>query len=280
MVRLIDWLIDWLDIDNFNHPAEIIVEIRSTSCDCIPESVPSHRNVLNNVPAATARLIEAYRSHGHKIAAIDPLGLWTPAKYITHYPHSISISIPFFKMYVRLIAAIICRDAPELNPSLYGYDTADVLVETDGYLGLPAKAPLNDLLSALHETYCQQISVEFQHLWQLEEREWFAQRFEELSRTAVPADLRRRMGTLMLQTQVYIFFHFFSRFFSLVSAFFTTFIHWEKRNVSCLDDLCIFITGVRSFSRQQVSDAQAVWGRRCRRKSHFYGSYSYTGSTE
>ena len=34
----------------------------------------------DNLPPAVRRFVDAYRIHGHKIAAIDPLGLWVPMR--------------------------------------------------------------------------------------------------------------------------------------------------------------------------------------------------------
>ncbi|OQV16425.1 putative 2-oxoglutarate dehydrogenase E1 component DHKTD1, mitochondrial [Hypsibius exemplaris] len=120
------------------------------------------------------RLVEAYRTHGHKFAQIDPLSQWTPAEH-----------------------------APELSPLRHGFTSDSEPVESNGIFGLPAETTVVELQAALRKIYSGRISVEFQHLFELEEREWFAQRFEQLSRENFPAGTKKRMAELLIQTQVF-----------------------------------------------------------------------------
>ncbi|XP_071963051.1 2-oxoadipate dehydrogenase complex component E1-like [Antedon mediterranea] len=100
--------------------------------------------------AALSQLVEAYRSHGHKKAKIDPLGLQVPSP------------------------------TPELNPELYGlcstskFDLSGILNTAD-----KGSKSLDEVISALESIYCGATSAECSHLETLEEREWFAQKFEE-----------------------------------------------------------------------------------------------------
>ena len=56
--------------------------------------------------------------------------------------------------------------------------------------------------SYLEGVYCGPISVETSHLSTQEERQWMAGRFEELRRHSFSPEERRRLATLMLQSQV------------------------------------------------------------------------------
>ena len=95
------------------------------------------------------QLIRAYRVRGHLIADLDPLGL-------------------------REI-----KEHPELNPEHYGFTERDYdrLIRLDGVLGME-QANLHEILSAVKQTYCQKIGVEFMHMSSPEEKAWIQQRIE------------------------------------------------------------------------------------------------------
>jgi len=94
------------------------------------------------------QLIRAYRSRGHLIARINPLG------FKTEYP-------------------------PELNPAFYGFTPADMerlfsaeTISSEGPLAL------NEILDLLWNTYCRSIGVEFMHIDDQSVRRWFQSRME------------------------------------------------------------------------------------------------------
>ncbi|GAV02522.1 hypothetical protein RvY_13077-2 [Ramazzottius varieornatus] len=154
------------------------VNVRSSAPDNIVENssqTGNHREqgpaTAENLPAAVRRFVDAYRTHGHKTAAIDPLGLWIPM-----------------------------RDVPELDPLAYGL-TKDV--EVNGYLSLGQRTTLQNLTQALLHTYSSKISVEFEHMIHQEERQWFAQRFEQLMGEPIPAEVKKQVGKILLKTAVF-----------------------------------------------------------------------------
>ncbi len=95
-----------------------------------------------------ARLINAYRAHGHLQAHLDPLGDPPP-------PH------------------------PRLALSHFGLSESD-LDETFTLTNFKGGGhhKLRDILTALHQTYCGHIGVEYMHCQQHEAREWLQERME------------------------------------------------------------------------------------------------------
>lgn len=95
-------------------------------------------------------LIRAYRTRGHLMSDLDPLGL---------------------------------RDEDyhaELDPAHYGFESGDYAREIfiDGVLGRQT-ATLNEIIKILKETYCGKIGVEFMHLTDPDEKSWVQERIEE-----------------------------------------------------------------------------------------------------
>ena len=95
-------------------------------------------------------LIRAYRTRGHMVANLDPLGL-KEKEY-----HS------------------------ELDPGHYGFENSDYgrQIYIGGVLGMEY-ATLNEIVEALQETYCGSLGVEFMHLADPEEKSWMQRRMEE-----------------------------------------------------------------------------------------------------
>ncbi|MBI2963164.1 MAG: 2-oxoglutarate dehydrogenase E1 component [Deltaproteobacteria bacterium] len=95
-----------------------------------------------------ADLVEAYRNFGHLIADLDPLG---------HSPRS----HPFL----------------ELQKFGFGADDLARTVSSGSVCGL-TKAPLGELLGALHETYCGTLGVEVLDIRDNQQRDWLESRME------------------------------------------------------------------------------------------------------
>ena len=118
-----------------------------------PENREQHSE--EEIPAATLdsiralMLIRAYRVRGHLMANLDPLGLDSDKKH------------------------------PELDPSTYGFSDCDYdrPIFVDGVLGLQW-ATLREVLSAVRQTYCGQIGVEFMHIQDPAAKSWIQQAFE------------------------------------------------------------------------------------------------------
>ncbi|XP_054725087.1 probable 2-oxoglutarate dehydrogenase E1 component DHKTD1 homolog, mitochondrial [Anastrepha obliqua] len=148
-----------------------------------PEVLQS-RNAQGNV----YRWVEAYRKHGHKLAAVNPISI--------RDQQSITID--------------------ELNPQFYGL-APDQSVQPQGLISAPQQSvgsptTVSGLASLLKEIYCSTaVSAEFQYLESLEEREWLASRFEQLvvghqqqqADFTISSDARRQIAELLIKSQTW-----------------------------------------------------------------------------
>jgi 2-oxoglutarate dehydrogenase E1 component len=128
------------------------------------------------------RLIHAYRSRGHRVAATDPLG-----EGVTDYP--------------------------ELDPAHYGFGHDDLHrpAPAGDLPGGPVQ-PLGEILQRLRASYCGSVGVEFTHLQDPGRRQWLQQRMEETENaTAFAPEQRRRI--LEQLTAAEAFEHFLARRF-------------------------------------------------------------------
>ena len=108
-------------------------------------------------------LIRAYRVRGHLQADLDPLGL-KPIE-----PHA------------------------ELDPRSYGFTEADFdrPIFINKVLGLET-ATLNEILNAVHETYCGKIGVEFMHIQDPAQKAWIQERIESIHNITEFSEAGRR----------------------------------------------------------------------------------------
>ncbi|XP_073445078.1 2-oxoadipate dehydrogenase complex component E1 isoform X3 [Dendrobates tinctorius] len=118
-----------------------------------------------------ARLITAYREHGHKAAKINPL--FTGQAVMDMVP-----------------------EIQALSEILHGpFHTAGLL-----NIG-KEEATLEEVMAYLDHTYCGQVSVETSQLQNLDEREWFSRRFEELNQETFSTEEKKHLAKLMLECQ-------------------------------------------------------------------------------
>jgi 2-oxoglutarate dehydrogenase E1 component len=112
---------------------------------------------------AATRLIDAYRSWGHRAARLDPLGRTR-------------------------------RDVAELNPEAHGLGDAD-LDDTFHAGGLPGAVyqPLGDIVRTLRQVYCGTIGVEYAHIPDADVRLWVQQLVEHRRDGRHSARTRKRM---------------------------------------------------------------------------------------
>ncbi|AEP08988.1 2-oxoglutarate dehydrogenase E1 component [Micavibrio aeruginosavorus] len=94
-------------------------------------------------------MVRAYRARGHLLSNLDPLEL----KEKTYHP--------------------------ELDPAHYGFSDSDYdrPIFIDGVLGFET-ATLREIVTALRQTYCGAVGVEFMHLSDPAEKSWIQQRIE------------------------------------------------------------------------------------------------------
>ncbi|XP_053834052.1 2-oxoadipate dehydrogenase complex component E1 isoform X1 [Vidua macroura] len=134
-----------------------------------------------------ARLITAYAEHGHKAAKINPL----------------------------FADQAVMNMVPEIQ------ELAEVLqgpLATTGLINMgKEEASVEDVMAYLDHIYCGHISIETSQLPTLEEREWFAKRFEELKQEAFTPEEKKHLCKLMLESQE--FDHFLATKFTTVKRY-------------------------------------------------------------
>uniref|UniRef100_A0A182T362 Uncharacterized protein n=1 Tax=Anopheles maculatus TaxID=74869 RepID=A0A182T362_9DIPT len=118
----------------------------------ISAAVLEKRNTNSNV----YRWVEAYRTHGHRIATIDPV------KFQSSEAQNFN-------------------QLPELQYARYGLTPA-VRIDTTGLINVPQHQALSvaELDQLLARMYCGTCSIELGFIESEEEREWLAGRYEQL----------------------------------------------------------------------------------------------------
>ena len=112
------------------------------------------------------QLISSHRNRGHQKASLDPLGLWSRDK------------------------------APDLDLSFHGLTDADL--DTTFQCGTlffgKQETTLKEIISALEETYCRHVGVEFGQVTDLAEKQWLQQRFESVrSKPSYDDEMRKHV---------------------------------------------------------------------------------------
>jgi 2-oxoglutarate dehydrogenase E1 component len=123
-------------------------------------------------------LIDAFRTHGHLIAQLDPLG---------HGPLSHAL----------------------LDPSEFGIDALlDRRTSFRSYLGL-GEGTVRELIESLRRTYCGTFAVEYMDLRDKERRDWLIRRMEprENQPELSPEDRRRVLTQLLAAERFEMFLH-------------------------------------------------------------------------
>ncbi len=128
------------------------------------------QEVLDSINAQM--LISAYRSRGHLIANLDPLGL------TVHHAH------------------------PELDPARYGFTEGDYTrqIAVGGWLGYD-KLTLNQILDILKQTYCSTFAIEYVHIQSEEKKKWLEQRIEtSLGKPNLSKEQKKNILQILLET--------------------------------------------------------------------------------
>ncbi len=122
-------------------------------------------------------LIAAYRCEGHLLAKQNPLS-----------------DVPIAQT--------------NLEPSDFGFSSSDLdQVFNTGTLVAPSRAPLQDILDVLQQTYCGHIGVEYMHIQDREIKNWLQQRMEG-TRNRPEFDTDKRLGILKNLTDAELFENF------------------------------------------------------------------------
>jgi 2-oxoglutarate dehydrogenase E1 component len=121
-----------------------------------------------------ASLIYAYRSRGHAMAQLDPLG---------NNPVTI----------------------PELELGAFGLQDKDLdRVFDTGHLGGPERATLRDIIGILQDTYCRSVGVEYLHIQDVKVRRWLQARMEpERNRPTLSREQRLEILRCLIDAELF-----------------------------------------------------------------------------
>ncbi|ORY05202.1 2-oxoglutarate dehydrogenase, E1 component [Basidiobolus meristosporus CBS 931.73] len=127
------------------------------------------------------RLVEAYRTYGHKCAKIDPLDMWRQDR------------------------------EPSLNPAMYGLVNPDTVYYLEGVLEMKGlkRATLAQIIDHLEHTYCGHISFEFMHIADDHLRKWFARQAETYNDIRFSKEEKSKFLELITKSET--FDHFMMR---------------------------------------------------------------------
>jgi 2-oxoglutarate dehydrogenase E1 component len=139
-----------------------------TAVGAPPLSVPANARVgaVTSAPLIAMPsvwpVVNAFRSRGHLIADLDPLGLLEKARI------------------------------QELDPETWGFGSIDMdrVIEPTGIHGMP-RGTLRQVLDQLKATYAASIGLEFMHISSPPKRSWLAERMETRASRVPKADVRR-----------------------------------------------------------------------------------------
>ncbi|KAI9346426.1 thiamine diphosphate-binding protein [Zopfochytrium polystomum] len=144
------------------------------------------------------RLVNAYRTHGHRLASLDPLNL-TPQD---------------------------SSALPELDPARYGLNGSDTFA-IKGILSAPGDVQhmtVNEAIAHLQNTYVGRIGFEFAHIPDASERRWLDQTVEarktsssSSSSSNLTNDQRKRILEILSRSEV--FDHFMAKRFPQVKRY-------------------------------------------------------------
>ncbi len=136
------------EIEHFGHNIEAKLRSKISSGGMMGISEAEiHQRVLDSIRALM--VIRAYRIRGHRIAALDPLGLHH------HAPHS------------------------ELDPSNYGFTEEDLdrPIFIDNVLGLET-ATMRQIVDLVRRTYCGTFALQYMHISDPAQSSWLKERIE------------------------------------------------------------------------------------------------------
>ena len=117
-------------------------------------------------------LVNAYRTRGHFLAKLDPLGL------------------------------IEAAPISELDAASWGFTSRDLdrVIEPTGVHGL-TRATVGDLLEHLRRVYAGSVGLEFMHISSPARRSWLAEKMETQIPVLVTRDVRHRMLQLLINAE-------------------------------------------------------------------------------
>ncbi|MCA9677433.1 MAG: 2-oxoglutarate dehydrogenase E1 component, partial [Myxococcales bacterium] len=123
------------------------------------------------IERAAWALVHAYRSEGHLMAKLDPLGL---------------VEVPA---------------EPELAPAYHGIADAELDAVVDAGIASLGPAPLRKVLETLQATYCGSIGLELMHITSHQKRAWLSEQMERRAHRAPSPQVRRRMLRMLADAE-------------------------------------------------------------------------------
>ncbi|CAG8496484.1 15859_t:CDS:10 [Acaulospora morrowiae] len=140
--------------------------------------------------AGLLRLITAYRTHGHRAADLDPLGIMELEK---------------------VLALDHTRYIDNTDPNK--------LYNLSGNLFLSSKeeAPLGVILDHLKKVYCGKVAYEFMHIPNASERRWFYRMIESFDTISLTLREKRRIFEVLTRSEV--FDHFMAKKFPQIKRY-------------------------------------------------------------
>ncbi|ORX63115.1 oxoglutarate dehydrogenase, E1 component [Hesseltinella vesiculosa] len=142
------------------------------------------------------RIVQAYRTHGHRGAHLDPLGITKS------------------------------EDVLALKPERYGLTDGEKVYNLSGVLHvneskvdntMKEEADFKTILSHLNATYCGNIAYEFMHLPSASERRWWYNAVESWNKPALSVEQKKRIHQLLSQSES--FDHFLAKKFPNIKRY-------------------------------------------------------------
>lgn len=97
------------------------------------------------------------------------------------------------------------EDVPELDAKRYGLSDTQELTGLEGLIAFSDShiRTVGDLRNKLTETYCQNVSVEFDFIESEHEREWLKEKYEQIleEKSFITTEEKRQLATELLQFQ-------------------------------------------------------------------------------
>ncbi|KAI9320536.1 oxoglutarate dehydrogenase, E1 component [Dichotomocladium elegans] len=142
------------------------------------------------------RLVQAYRTYGHKSAKLDPLDILEHEKVLALQPERYGLT-----------------DTKEV------FNLAGILHVTESAVESSAREEANfeTILNHLREVYCGKIAYEFMHLPSASERRWWYHAVESWTKPQLSTDQKKRIHELLAKSET--FDHFLAKKFPNVKRY-------------------------------------------------------------
>ena len=157
-----------------------------------PNHIIEEKSALKNkceVSADITQLVNAFRSRGHLLSQLDPLRLTLPES----------------------------SDALEIDVNYYA--TNHSLIDPKTVMNIDRnECKVNEMVKTLMQIYCGNISIEFMHLTDANERIWIANKWENIiSNTSFTSDDKKHLASDLLKSE--LFEQFLTKKFSSVKRY-------------------------------------------------------------